>query len=134
MYGVPGGGGWPWHALRSERDTLALLLAVNQQEIEALYKRFRALDRGHKGFITAEEFLAIPELSINPLAKRVAYLCESINFREFVLMLAPYSKHASREDKLRHMFTIYDIDGELIGEQRNAAERWAGGWAVRRGL
>eukprot|EP00887_Chlorella_sp_A99_P001374 scaffold8.g1374.t1 len=86
--------------------------AFTQQEIEALYKRFRALDKGHKGFITAEEFLSIPELSINPLAKRLSYLCESINFKEFVLMLAPYSRHATKEDKLRHMFAIFDVDGD----------------------
>ncbi|KAL4457899.1 hypothetical protein ABPG75_012764 [Micractinium tetrahymenae] len=86
--------------------------AFTQQEIEALYKRFRALDRGRKGFITADEFLSIPELSINPLAKRLAYLFESINFREFVGLLAPLSRAASREDKLRCMFSVYDVDGD----------------------
>ena len=45
--------------------------AVNQYEVEALYNRFRALDKGRKGYITADEFLAIPELSINPLAQRL---------------------------------------------------------------
>lgn len=37
--------------------SLACSLAVNQAEIEALYKRFRALDRGRKGYISPEEFL-----------------------------------------------------------------------------
>ncbi|KAL4424997.1 hypothetical protein ABPG77_002882 [Micractinium sp. CCAP 211/92] len=86
--------------------------AFTQQEIEALYKRFRSLDRGRKGFITADEFLSIPELSINPLAKRLAYLFESINFREFVGLLAPFSRAASRDDKLRAMFSVYDVDGD----------------------
>lgn len=101
----------------------SLPAAVSQQEVEALYKRFRTLDRGRKvrvrdqdspqrlsgraaaggaaalhhaalrptspplpqGFITSEEFLTIPELSINPLAKRLAYLFESINFKEFLV-------------------------------------------------
>jgi len=45
--------------------------AVNQAQVEALYSRFRALDRGRKGYITADECLAIPELSINPLAQRM---------------------------------------------------------------
>ena len=53
----------------------------SQLEIEALYKRFRALDRGHKGYISAEEFMNIPELSINPLAHRLERLFESINFK-----------------------------------------------------
>jgi hypothetical protein len=48
--------------------------AVTQPEVEALYRRFRSLDRGLKGYISAEEFLGIPELSINPLAQRVVRL------------------------------------------------------------
>jgi serine/threonine-protein phosphatase 2B regulatory subunit len=68
---------------------------------------------GLQGFITAAEFLSIPELSINPLAKRLAYFFESINFKEFVAMLAPYSTSASQDDKLLHMFQVHDVDGEL---------------------
>jgi Ca2+-binding EF-hand superfamily protein len=46
-------------------------LPGNQYEIESLYKRFRSLDRGRKGYISAEELMSIPELSINPLAQRL---------------------------------------------------------------
>ena len=35
--------------------------AVNQEEIESLYGRFRILDRGRKGYLTGEELLNIPE-------------------------------------------------------------------------
>ena len=76
--------------------------AVSQGEIEALYQRFRSLDRGHKvdcgmllqrvycmhvtcscfqGYISAEEFMNIPELSINPLAQRLERIFESVNFK-----------------------------------------------------
>ncbi len=34
-----------------------------------MYKRFRALDRGRKGYISGDEFINIPELSINPIAQ-----------------------------------------------------------------
>jgi hypothetical protein len=50
---------------------LAPPAADTQAEVESLYKRFRSLDRGKKGYISAEEFLGIPELSINPLAQRL---------------------------------------------------------------
>ena len=73
-----------------------------------------------QGFITAEEFLSIPELSINPLAKRLAYLFESINFREFLGLLAPFSPAASRDDKLRFMFNVYDVDGGWMQGLRGA--------------
>lgn len=36
------------------------------REIQALYRRFRALDKQRKGFITEDELMAIPELAISP--------------------------------------------------------------------
>lgn len=65
-----------------------------------------------QGFITSDEFLSIPELSINPLSKRLAYFYDGINFKDFVKMLAPYSPKASREDKIKHLFAIWDVDGD----------------------
>ncbi|KAI8472237.1 MAG: hypothetical protein J3K34DRAFT_414624 [Monoraphidium minutum] len=86
--------------------------AFTQSEVEALYRRFRSLDRGLKGYISAEEFLAIPELSINPLAQRVVRLFESVNFLEFVKLLAPFTPRASADDKLQLLFTVFDVDGD----------------------
>ena len=34
--------------------------------------------------------------------------------QEFVLLLAAFSRNASREDKLKAMFAVYDIDGDGI--------------------
>ena len=34
-----------------------------------------------QGYISAEEFMNIPELSINPLAHRLERIFESVNFR-----------------------------------------------------
>jgi hypothetical protein len=87
-------------------------LAVTQIQIEVLYRRFRSLDRARKGFISAEEFLGIPELSINPLAQRLVRMFESVNFREFVKVLSAFSPKASRADKITFMFQVYDVDGD----------------------
>jgi serine/threonine-protein phosphatase 2B regulatory subunit len=87
-------------------------LAVSQREIESLYERFRTLDKGRKGYIHADELLGIPELSINPILSRLGRLFESVNFKEFVKLLAPFSARASRDDKLEAMFLIYDVDGD----------------------
>jgi hypothetical protein len=112
----------------AERLPAPLLLAVSQDEIETLYRRFRTLDRGRKvwppfcsgscvpvehcharlgaarrrankasfhavpilrpvpcpgvqGYISAQELLNIPELSINPLAKRLERMLDNINFK-----------------------------------------------------
>lgn len=46
-----------------------LLLLVSQQEIVSLYQRFCQLDRSGGGFISAEEFLSVPEFAVNPLSQ-----------------------------------------------------------------
>ena len=45
------------------------LFAVSQQEIVSLYQRFCQLDRSANGFISADEFMAVPEFAMNPLAQ-----------------------------------------------------------------
>lgn len=67
-----------------------------------------------QGFLTAEEFLSIPELSINPLAKRLAFFYDGINFREFCKMIAPFSSKASAEEQVKYMFAVWDVDGDGI--------------------
>lgn len=97
---------------RPQAHTSSGCLAVTQIQIEVLYRRFRSLDRARKGFISAEEFLGIPELSINPLAQRLVRMFESVNFREFVKVLSAFSPKASRADKIAFMFQVYDVDGD----------------------
>ena len=50
--------------------------------------------------------MAIPELSINPLARRLERVCESLNFKEFVGFLAAFSAKATREDRVRLIFAV----------------------------
>ena len=38
-------------------------------------------DTGLQGYISAEEFMSIPELSINPLAHRLERMFETVNFK-----------------------------------------------------
>jgi serine/threonine-protein phosphatase 2B regulatory subunit len=97
---------------RRAHPTLPLPFPVSQPEIEGLYRRFRALDKGRKGYISADEFLAIPELSINPLARRLERLFECVNFREFVGFLAAFSARATKEDRVKLIFAVFDADGD----------------------
>ena len=104
--------------------------AVSQEDIEALYARFRTLDRSRRGYLSGQELLnIIPELSINPLKKRVAYFCDGMNFREFVRVLCPYSPKAQREEKLKHVFQVWDVngDGVVCREDMELVIRQAGG-------
>lgn len=53
----------------------------NHREIQSLYKRFRNLDKQHKGYISEDELLNIPELAISPLASRIVQVFQNINFK-----------------------------------------------------
>lgn len=48
---------------------LYVFKSVNQQDIVSLYQRFCQLDRSDKGFVSADEFMSVPEFAMNPLAQ-----------------------------------------------------------------
>ena len=79
--------------------------AVTQADIQVLYRRFQTLDRRKKGYISMDEFLNIPELSINPLSQRLVTLFENVNFEDFVKLIAVFTDKASKEEKLRVIFS-----------------------------
>nr|CAD1827776.1 unnamed protein product [Ananas comosus var. bracteatus] len=84
----------------------------SQQEIVALYERFCQLDRNAKGFISADEFLSIPEFSLNPLSQRLLKMVDGLNFKDFVAFLSAFSAKASLQHKIELIFKVYDIDGK----------------------
>lgn len=88
-------------------------------QIERLYSRFTALDKGGNGSLSCQDCLAIPELAINPLCDRIVHMffidCdedhERINFRQFMKVLATFrsssksspisrSRNVSRQESL----------------------------------
>ncbi|WCJ40497.1 Calcium-binding EF-hand family protein [Euphorbia peplus] len=83
----------------------------SQQEIVSLYKRFCQLDRTAKGFISADEFLSVPEFAMNPLCQRILNMVDGLNFKEFVAFLSAFSARASVEQKIKLIFKVYDSDG-----------------------
>ncbi|KAG1327864.1 calcineurin subunit B [Cocos nucifera] len=84
----------------------------SQQEIVSLYQRFCQLDRNAKGFISADEFLSIPEFALNPLSQRLLKMVDGLNFKDFVAFLSTFSLKATLEQKIELIFKVYDIDGK----------------------
>eukprot|EP00164_Ancoracysta_twista_P002387 GFYU01003162.1.p2 GENE.GFYU01003162.1~~GFYU01003162.1.p2 ORF type:complete len:180 (+),score=67.82 GFYU01003162.1:34-573(+) len=89
----------------------------NQRDIKRLYKRFRKLDKDNSGTITADEFLMIPELAMNPLVLRVISIFDAdkddnVNFKEFVTAMSIFTTKGHKEAKLQFAFKVYDIDGD----------------------
>jgi len=85
-----------------------------QPEILSLYRRFRRLDLKQKGYLTADEILGIPEISINPLSPRLVQIYSGVNFKEFVSLLSIFSPRASVEEKTAFLFQVYDVDHDGI--------------------
>ncbi|XP_050234977.1 uncharacterized protein LOC126683180 isoform X2 [Mercurialis annua] len=83
----------------------------SQQEIVSLYERFCQLDRNAKGFISADEFLSVPEFAMNPLCQRLLKMVDGLNFKDFVAFLSAFSAKASTEQKIGLIFKVYDSDG-----------------------
>ena len=94
--------------------------------METLYKRFRAMDRKRKGYISSQELMGIPDLSINPLAQRLVRTFESMNFKEFARLLSNFSGRTSKEQKIDLIFRVYDIDGDgkLVLSKEHGVCRW----------
>ncbi|KAL6137803.1 hypothetical protein ACLB2K_063092 [Fragaria x ananassa] len=82
----------------------------SQQEIVSLYKRFCQLDRNAKGFISADEFLSVPELATNPISQRLLKMVEGLNFKDFVAFLSAFSARATMQQKMEFIFKVYDSD------------------------
>ncbi|KAK1548116.1 hypothetical protein Q3G72_028327 [Acer saccharum] len=82
----------------------------SQQEIVSLYQRFCQLDRNAKGFISADEFLSVPEFAMNPLSQRLLKMVEGLNFKDFVAFLSAFSVKASVLQKVELIFKVYDSD------------------------
>uniref|UniRef100_M1B4B8 Calcineurin n=1 Tax=Solanum tuberosum TaxID=4113 RepID=M1B4B8_SOLTU len=93
-----------------------------QQEIVSLYQRFCQLDRNSKGFISADEFLSVPEFAMNPLSQRLLKMVDGLNFKDFVAFLSTFSAKASVAQKIELLtdfvtyhvvlviFKVYDSD------------------------
>ncbi|KAK4252935.1 hypothetical protein QN277_011061 [Acacia crassicarpa] len=82
----------------------------SQEEIVALYQRFCQLDHNAKGFISADEFLSVPEFAMNPLSQRLLKMVDGLNFKDFVAFLSAFSAKASPQQKIELIFKVYDSD------------------------
>ena len=61
---------WRFSFFKYEFDSDLLMdSSDSQREIIALYERFCQLDRTGKGFISADEFMGVPEFAVNPLCQ-----------------------------------------------------------------
>mmetsp|Transcript_321 Transcript_321/g.50 ORF Transcript_321/g.50 Transcript_321/m.50 type:complete len:108 (+) Transcript_321:100-423(+) len=84
--------------------------------MKKVLKSFKKLDENGDGSLDINEFLKLPELSQNPLVKRVVSIFDtnndnSISFEEFVTGLSQLYSN-DEEVKLKFAFKVYDIDND----------------------
>lgn len=96
-------------------------------EIDSLYRRFVRLDKDDSGAISMAEFMAIPELAMNPLSKRIVDILTvdgteagrapsgEVSFTDFVRALSVFHPNASRQDKLKCL--TYDFRYHLMSSR-----------------
>jgi len=82
------------------------LCIVTPEEIIRLYKRFLKLDADGSGTISREEFMTLPAIGRNPLAKRLFDIFDedgggTVDFVEFIKGLSAFSKRGQNGDKLK---------------------------------
>ena len=100
----------------------------SDKEVERLFERFCELDREGKGFLERTDFLAIPEISLNPVGDRIVHAFfkegnsnkenDRLPFKNFARVMSFFSPipkddpagKCRREKKLRFAFSIYDLD------------------------
>lgn len=92
-------------------------IPFSQEELLMLEQRFRRLDKDGSGMLEPNEFFDIPELAQNPLVQRVISVFDknkdgNISFYEFVTGISKLSEAGSEEDKMRFLFSIYDIEND----------------------
>lgn len=102
---------------KSDVDMLTAATHFNGDELANLYERFMALDRDRSGSLSAEELLALPEFSMNPLSPCLLSLLlkdgeEELNFVEFVKFLSVFHERASVEEKAELVVRLLRCSGE----------------------
>ncbi|CDK24217.1 unnamed protein product [Kuraishia capsulata CBS 1993] len=98
-------------------DSLSTGTNFDNDDINKLVRMFLKLDKDSSGAIDKAEFLSIPGIASNPLAKRVVEIFDKdrggdVDLKEFIEGLSIFSNKADPEDKLLFAFKIYDIDGD----------------------
>ena len=131
------------HSLpQNEIDNIVEHTNFNAKQVARLYERFQRLDKKENGWLTHDDFLAIPELAINPLADRIIDMFlnqknenakaknmdethatseDRVNFFDFCTMLSNFktsfngdksAEADGKKAKLKFLFRMYDHDGD----------------------
>ena len=110
---------------KKEIDDISRETGFRSKQVKGLYERFTELDRRKNGYLTRAEFLARPELKLNPLIDRILDVVledfgdsSRISFRQFVMVMGIFRRNLgndepvlnTRENREKFLFSVYDRD------------------------
>lgn len=88
---------------------------LKPESIKKAYKRFQATDKDKSGMVDYTEFCEVLQVDPSPQGEKVFQLFDydkagQLDIREFLVALSNFSG-ASKDDKLKFAFMIFDEDG-----------------------
>eukprot|EP01083_Nonionella_stella_P069997 186994_1 len=86
-------------------------------ELKRLHRRFVNLDTDSSGTLCVDEFMAINNLSQNPLLHRVISIFDTdnngeVDFKEFINALSIFVDQENPKKKLVFAFKLYDVNND----------------------
>ena len=87
----------------------------NQKEIKKSHKKFGALDKDKKGYVSINDLVSIPEVENNPLRYHIAQYMndnqenEEITFDTFIKVIDMF-KNNKIEDQYKFLYGLFDFD------------------------
>ena len=93
------------------------------KEIKKCHKKFGALDKDKKGYVSITDVVSIPEIENNPLRYHIAqYMSnnnenEAISFEAFIKVIDTF-KNNKTEKQYKFMYDLFDFDkdGKISNE------------------
>ena len=85
------------------------------KEIKKCHKKFGALDKDKKGYVSITDIVSIPEIENNPLRYHIAqYMSndnenEAISFEAFIKVI-DYFKNNKTEKQYKFIYDLFDFD------------------------
>ena len=93
------------------------------KDIKKCHKKFSALDKDKKGYVSITDIVSIPEIENNPLRYHIAqYMSnnnenEAISFEAFIKVIDTF-KNNKTEQQYKFMYDLFDFDkdGKISNE------------------